>query len=68
MHTPCTLFNITYVYLHPRIHVHVLCSMKVLGNPFDENFGSFLLNLFKEVTSLKRSLWAFPMSDYLRQV
>jgi hypothetical protein len=42
--------------------------MKVLGNPFDDNFGPFLLNLYEEVTSLERSLFTFLMSDSLRQI
>jgi hypothetical protein len=28
------------------IYIHILCPVKVLGNPFDDNFGPFLLNLF----------------------
>jgi hypothetical protein len=42
--------------------------VKVLGNPFDDNFGPFLLSLFQEITFLERSLLTFPMSDRLRQV
>jgi hypothetical protein len=41
--------------------------VKVFGNPSDDNFGPFLLNLLKEVTSLERSLLTFPMSDRPRQ-
>ena len=33
-----------FIYIHK--YMYKMYNVKVLGNPFDDNFGPFLLNLF----------------------
>ena len=33
-----------FIYIHK--YMYKMYYMKVLGNPFDDNFGLFLVNLF----------------------
>jgi hypothetical protein len=49
-----------FIYIHK--YMYKIYYVKVLGNPFDDNFGPFLLNLSWEVT------FDIPMSDRLRRV
>ena len=33
-----------FIYIHK--YIYKMYNVKVFGNPFDDNFGLFLLNLF----------------------
>ena len=39
------------IYIHK--YMYKIYYVKVLGNPFDDNFGPFLLNLFKRSPLLR---------------
>jgi hypothetical protein len=56
-----------FIYIHK--YMYKMYYVKVLGNPFDDNFGPFLLNLSWEVTfdiphewPPKTGLTVFPLS------
>ena len=42
--TRAMLSYLMFIYIHK--YMYKMYYVKVLGNPFDDNFGPFLLNLF----------------------